>query len=1195
MWDQLRVEIHRIKAAMQPTRTRKHTQRKALAFQQLERRVLLASLSATTWTSIGPAPIVSGQDPGGGPVTGRITGIAPDPADPNTLYVAAAGGGVWKTGDGGTTWIPLTDNIKDGKGNPVAEALGALAMAKSNLTATAPGYQILYAGIDSGDTQGVLVSLDGGTHWTLETDSGVFNGLGVSRLVVDRNDPTGQTVYAMMNNLNVNGSISGVPGIYESTDGGQSWTNTTAGISTDDTFTDFLVDPANSLVLYAAIGPPIFQTGASAIDKSVDGGLTWTELSGGAPEGDTAGSIALAEAPSGPEVLFAVSTDPTTGAIQIDQTTDAGATWNDVTNGAATGGAPYLVTIDPSNPNDVFIFGQGQYDIETTTGGTSWSDISVDPAGNGPHVDNHAVDFDAGGNLLLGNDGGLWKLTQPASLTDQRWIDLNGNLGITQFYDVVLDPTNPGIAYGGSQDNGTDQSQNSLGWVQLQEGDGGNVRVDGSNPQTIYQEFYDVSLQRSDDGGMTFTGISPPGAQGGKFIEPFVLDPSDPSELLFGTDTLYESTDQGNTWTTVGTPGTSFNASDATIDAIAVSGTGSNAILYVMAGDGIDTSQDNGTNWTHTAVPGYNGYHYSDPTLVIDPTNPQVAYAVRLMGNPPGTAPLETGHVFRTADGGATWADITGDLPNTAVNTIALNALGGKTQIWVGTDAGVYGSTDLGASWSLFGAGFPYASVTSLEYLPDSNILVAGTYGRGAWEILDPVVLGVPSAPQLAPGSDTGASGTDGLTRDNGSSSAPLTITVGGVSPSSGFVQLFDVTHTASPVALGAPVQSVGGTATITLSAGAGAADFALGLPLGDGVHQLAAAIAASPSSAPGTLSGSTAITIQSSVNLVGITPAAGSSVVALPGGQVTLNFDHRLAGLSNDGPALGPSDRNALTLTPGNGPALALTAVYYIDTADGTSSIVLTEQSPPTSAVETLQVDLSAFTDLAGNSLSAPGGGRYTFTVTGPPDAPITLNPIPAQTVAPGGVLAVPATATDPDLGRTLVYSLGSGAPAGAAINPGSGLFTWTPSPAQAGTTYTIAVTVAVQNLPGVSDTKLLTITVLAPPQVQNVATVQSRKGRVILGTSAITIVFNEPMAPSAGLANFYALSTPGKLRVGRKSTTTLVPTAFTAQLTTASTVTLRLAKPSRARLALTVTVRAGVPAANGLTLGQAFTQSVQ
>jgi photosystem II stability/assembly factor-like uncharacterized protein len=128
-----------------------------------------APVNVTAWTPLGPAPIVNGQRASGsGPVSGRITGIAAHPSDPSILYIAAAGGGVWKTIDGGTTWTPQTDF-------QTTLSMGAIAVAQSSPN-------VIYAGTgeanNCGDCNlgsGILVSTDGGITWTLHNPNGVFN------------------------------------------------------------------------------------------------------------------------------------------------------------------------------------------------------------------------------------------------------------------------------------------------------------------------------------------------------------------------------------------------------------------------------------------------------------------------------------------------------------------------------------------------------------------------------------------------------------------------------------------------------------------------------------------------------------------------------------------------------------------------------------------------------------------------------------------------------------------------------------------------------------------------------------------------------------------------------------------------------------------------------------------------------------
>ncbi len=159
-----------------------------IPFDRLERRVVLSTtspLDTTIWTSIGPAPIVNGQTSGSQPVSGRITGVAGDPTNPLVDYIAAAGGGVWKTVNGGTSWTALTDN-------QATTFMGAIAVAPSN-------GQVIYAGTgeannsgDSGYGRGILVSQDGGATWTLTTANGALDRQAISRIAVDPTRPGGR-------------------------------------------------------------------------------------------------------------------------------------------------------------------------------------------------------------------------------------------------------------------------------------------------------------------------------------------------------------------------------------------------------------------------------------------------------------------------------------------------------------------------------------------------------------------------------------------------------------------------------------------------------------------------------------------------------------------------------------------------------------------------------------------------------------------------------------------------------------------------------------------------------------------------------------------------------------------------------------------------------------------------------------------
>jgi VCBS repeat-containing protein len=707
--------------------------------EQLEDRVVL-SLSTTAWTPIGPAPITNGGTPGGLPVSGRITGIAADPSNANTIYIAAAGGGVWKTTDANDpspNWTPLTDNLTDGSGLPIPLFTGAVTVDPQNSN-------IIFVGTgesnNSGDSfygRGILKSTDGGSTWTFNDNGGAFERATVQKIVV--NPSNDQIVYAVVDDFGSNG-VTGHAGIYKSTDGGSTWSNTTAGISTFDEYSDLVIDPNTPSTLYMTVGT-FFGATINGVYKSTNGGGTWNILLG-AGNGNTNGRYALAISSDSTNlyvsIAFPTSNPSTPGQLKAFlNSTDGGATFVNRTPstpnymGASVFGQGWYDTtlaVAPGHSNEVFAGGSdnggSQGIIETTNNGRVWSSITSDVNGNGPHTDHHAAAFDANGNFLDGDDGGIFRFNPSTGL----WTDLNGNLNTIQFTGIALDPTDPNIAYGGSQDNGTEKYTGSLGWTAIAGGDGGFTRVDPFNPNTIYQEFTSDSIRRSDDGGNSFTFIGGT-IQGNtvNFYAPYILDPGTPNRILYGADWLNESLDEGNSWNAIGVAGINgFNPNDSDISAIATARTDSNTI-YVATNDGeIFATTSDGASWTD------DGNFGSIHDLTVDPTNSQIAYAV---------ANIFTGgpaHVFQTTNGGGSWTDISGNLPDVPVWSIAVDPTGGltgNTPLYIGTDTGVYRSTDNGATWNVFGTGMPNVQVVSLDFQDGLEILGAGTHGRGLWEI----------------------------------------------------------------------------------------------------------------------------------------------------------------------------------------------------------------------------------------------------------------------------------------------------------------------------------------------------------------------------------------------------------------------------------------------------------------------------
>jgi len=765
------------------------------------------------WTAVGPAPVHNGGGAFGGlydptqgydaglfqDVTGRVVAIAPDPTDPQTYYVGPAGGGVWKTTDGGRSYKALTDFTGD-------TALGCITIAPSN-------HNVIYAGSGEpnfgGDSRwgnGVLKSVDGGATWsvipgpiTADSPRGVFFRKAISRIQVDPTDANVVYLGTVLAALNGNGFSDG--GVWKTTDGGYTWTNTTAGkLTSNALYTDVAMNAKRPSVLYTAVGYPgtirdktgaTFAFPGNGVFKSVNGGGTWARLTGGLPLPSSAplkkgkaavgGQTTIALYPSADgtaDTLYVSIPDTNQNLLGLYKSTNGGASFTQLTVPDYLAGQAFYdnaVVVSQKDPNVFFAAGKvnynavgGGYDnmgvpypptdyndlrtlVGTTDGGRTFHDFSLGRGFVGPHTDTHALAFTPDGRLLDGNDGGVWRLENPtvanptppandmdASNSNIRWTDINADLNTLQFTGIALDPGNATVAYGGAQDNGTSKRIGADNWTQVRGGDGGFVRVDRSHPQTVYHEYYGISLERSDDGGQTWNGATNginPNDPAGNFNEvgtfgrstdpaafyvPYKLDPLNQARVVYGTDHLYLSVDRGDNFAVIGTPGVAgFNPNDATIDTLAVVG----PAIYVEAGGSVFATTDNGTTWTDRSIP-----NVTDPLgdLFVDPANPSDVLAAKSTFDD-----FSAGKVFRSTDGGATWRNITANLPDVPFNAIKRDLKSGV--LYAGGDDGVYSSTNFGGSWTRVPGSLPTVQVVDLDLSNATGLLGAGTHGRGLW------------------------------------------------------------------------------------------------------------------------------------------------------------------------------------------------------------------------------------------------------------------------------------------------------------------------------------------------------------------------------------------------------------------------------------------------------------------------------
>lgn len=672
------------------------------------------------WTPLGPLAVPNGQTYGGARVliSGRVTAIAPHPINGQTIFIGTSRGGVWRTLDGGATWTPLGDHQP-------SLAIGALGIGTDNP-------DVLYAGTGEGNVQlysteyplssapgiylgiGILRSTDGGLTWAHHAATLLANE-SCYRIAVDRADANRAFAATSL-------------GLCRTTDGA-TWALLSGGglpaiDATVIACTDVVVDRSDATgnTVYAAF----WRSGIFKSTNARAANPTFTQVTTGLPAGSTTSRISLAQSASSPErkyALVAKSDDTFQGLYRT--TSAAGTQWELCTSSPTIqlyGAFTSDVNVDPTTPDVVYVSGVELYKCQRHAVSGTWSATNV---GSHIHPDSHTLAFHPSDNLTIysGNDGGIY-VSRDAGAT---WDDSpNEGLCLLQYEAIDHHGSSDALVQGGTQDNGTQQYRNGPVHYHSADGDGGYCTISKTDGTHVTHAYYGNTPQRSTTGGAfgSYSAVSVGLNGSGLFYPPAAI--SDSSERMAWGTTVVNIDDAMGTGGWPGA-GVSLPGLSGRVSAMSFA---SDAILYCATTAGQVFRLDrSGTTWTARALhaaPLPTGQWIWDVHSV-----PGAADTVIVAFSGFGLA----SHIWRgtvPATGAATWTARSSGLPDVPMYALALES---ATQWFVGTDIGVYRTTDGGASWANFSHGLPNTAIYDLRLRPGSSLLRAATHGRGLWEL----------------------------------------------------------------------------------------------------------------------------------------------------------------------------------------------------------------------------------------------------------------------------------------------------------------------------------------------------------------------------------------------------------------------------------------------------------------------------
>ena len=691
---------------------------------------------------------------GPGGMSGRVTAIDVVLSNTDIMYVGTASGGLWKSESGGVKWEPIFDNQK-------AASIGDVAVDPTNS-------DVIWVGTGEGNPRnsqsagyGVYKSIDGGNTWE-------YKGLGETRNIhrVLINPQNSNIVY-----IGAQGSAWGDSkdrGVYKTTDGGDTWekilyVDESTGIG------EMIMDPYNPNKLIANMWqfrrwPWFFESGgpSSGLFITYDGGKKWKKLSekDGLPKGDL-GRMGLAIARSNPKIIYALIESKKNALYKSE---DGGFKWKKVSE-KNIGGRPFYyaeIYVDAINENR--IYNLHTYVTVSNDGGKTFQSLMTAYGANGVHPDHHAF-WSHPTNpqfIIEGNDGGL-----NISLDRGKTWRFVENLPLAQFYHINYDMDWPYNVYGGMQDNGSWRGpayvwraggiRNSY-WEELFFGDGFDVVPHPANSRYGYAMSQQGNVGRYD----LITGhtqLIKPVHPDGKYLRfnwnaAIAQDPFDEDAIFYGSQFVHYSNDRGNNWDIISpdlttndiskqeqhkSGGLTFDATGAenhtTILAIEPSPLDKN-IIWVGTDDGnLQLTKDRGKTWTNVSKKIYGVPKGSwIPQIVASTYNPSEAVVVINNYRRNDWKP----YVFKTENFGNSWKAIASEenVWGYALSYVQ-DPIEPKLQ-FLGTEFGLYISTDGSKTWTKWTNGYPTVSTMDLKIHPREHDLVIGTFGRAAY-ILDDI------------------------------------------------------------------------------------------------------------------------------------------------------------------------------------------------------------------------------------------------------------------------------------------------------------------------------------------------------------------------------------------------------------------------------------------------------------------------